>query len=221
MTTSHKIVYFYGFISSPLSTKAQYFKKQFKNQDIDLEILDLIPNAESFTNMRPSRLIKKIHTFVMMRDYEDITLMGSSFGGFLAAWYAARHHERIKNLILMAPALKFSAERAVKILGTTLTEWKERGSVSIPHVRFSKEVPLSYSFVEDLINHPPPDFSVLAAPIPTLIFHGKNDDVIPVKWSEDYASDRSNVSLNILESDHQLLDQLDAMWIDIGKFLEL
>ncbi|MFX1250909.1 MAG: YqiA/YcfP family alpha/beta fold hydrolase [Promethearchaeota archaeon] len=221
MPIFHKILYFYGFISSPLSTKAQYFKKQFKKQGIELEILDLISDAESFTNMRPSRLIEKIHNFIIERDYQNITLMGSSFGGFLATWYAGKHHERISNLILMAPALKFSAERAVKILGTTLTEWKERGNVFIPHVRFNKEVPLSYSFVENLISQPPPDFSILAAPIPTLIFHGRNDAVVPKKWSEEYASGRSNVILNILESDHQLLDQLDAMWADIRKFLEL
>jgi pimeloyl-ACP methyl ester carboxylesterase len=39
---------------------------------------------------------------------ERLILVGSSFGGLMAACFAARHPERCRRLILLAPALNFN-----------------------------------------------------------------------------------------------------------------
>lgn len=204
-----------------MSIKAQYFKKQFESLSIDFEILDLVQDAESFTNMQPSLFPEVIHTHITDHNYDNVILMGSSFGGLLVAWYAAKYDaQNVDKLILMAPALKMSGEGIASMLELTPREWKQRGSVVVSHPRFN-QVPLSYICYEDLSKHPPPDFSVTTAPVPTLIFHGEKDEVVPVEWSKEYALNRSNVNLHILASDHKLHNQQGIMWRRVREFLSI
>jgi len=55
---SMKLLYFYGFSSGPQSNKAQFFKNKFSGlkPSIEFQIVDYIPNRESFTNLRTSKL---------------------------------------------------------------------------------------------------------------------------------------------------------------------
>lgn len=43
----------------------------------------------------------------LTEDKESLLLIGSSFGGLMATCFAANHGQRVKKLILMAPALNF------------------------------------------------------------------------------------------------------------------
>lgn len=42
---------------------------------------------------------------------DDLVLIGSSFGGLMAACFAARHPDRCRRLVLLAPALNFAGYR--------------------------------------------------------------------------------------------------------------
>lgn len=52
----------------------------------------------------------------------ELVLVGSSFGGLMATFYASRHPERCRRLVLLAPALNFAGYRppATKISVPTL-----------------------------------------------------------------------------------------------------
>jgi predicted esterase len=54
---------------------------------------------------------------------------------------------------------------------------------------------------------------------PVLIFHGKHDAVVPPGHSVTFAQQHPNTTLRLLESDHQLLNVLDDMWMETEKFL--
>jgi hypothetical protein len=55
--------------------------------------------------------------------------------------------------------------------------------------------------------------------LPTLILHGKNDEVIPIDASRKYACLRPWVELIELDSDHGLIDVLDAIEQAIKDFI--
>lgn len=215
-----QIIYLYGFASGPLSEKAQYFKHKFDLLGIPFRIFDYIPSSKYFHFMHPSQLVKNLHDFIK-REYSDqkIILCGSSFGGLIVAWYASTHPEYVEKLILIAPALQFTTEYITETLGTTLSQWKNEGDVLVDHYRFNGKIPLNYSFIQDLCDNPPPKFPLRNFPLSTLVFHGKNDEVVPVRWSVDFALENQKVNLNVLTGDHQLLDQKKTMWNSIQSFL--
>lgn len=214
------ILYLYGFASGPQSDKAQFFKNKFTSLGVTFDIFDYIPDEESFRNLTTSLLLENLHSYIELNyPKEHIILFGSSFGGFLLTWYVSRHPERIRKLILMAPALRFSVSSVCKIHGITPSLWKKQGFVLVSHYRYNREIPLNYTFYEDLLTNPPPDFKNVEIPIPTLILHGKSDEVVPVAWSQTFADLNQQVLLYTLEGNHQLLDQKEIMWELVKEFL--
>jgi len=77
---------------------------------------------------------------------------------------------------------------------------------------------LHYDFLVDLRSY---DDGKLARPVPTLIIHGKLDEVVPITVSETYAQTRPWVRLVPVEDDHSLKRDLPLIWQEICTFLEL
>ena len=215
-----QVLYLYGFASGPLSTKAQFFKKSFQLVNISLGIYDFLPTTQAFSTMRCSNLVNSLieHIDKTFQD-NQLVIMGSSFGGFLATWYTHMHPRKVDKLILMAPAINFSADFIAAVLGTTHLVWRNNNTILVDHYRFGGNIPLNYSFYKDLKNNPPPKFSSFEFPVPTIIFHGINDIVVPIQWSQSFSEINPLVTLYSLEDDHQLLNQKDFMWKLIKSFL--
>ncbi|MFX1516800.1 MAG: YqiA/YcfP family alpha/beta fold hydrolase [Promethearchaeota archaeon] len=216
-----QIIYLYGFASGPLSNKAQFYKDKFSFSGIPFDIYDYVPDEDSFTNMKLSVLIDNLHTNIE-NNYsveEELILFGSSFGALISTLFPFFHPNRIAKLILMAPALGFSAQRLVKIHNIPLGLWKKKGNIPVFHFRYEQEIPLGYSFYEDLLNNPPPKIKKLRIDVPTLILHGKFDDVVPLSWSQQFVEINPKATLHILDGNHQLLDQKEVMWKLVEEFL--
>ncbi len=95
------------------------------------------------------------------------TLVGSSFGGLMAALYACRYPDRIRRQILLAPALI----------------WPD--------------------FASD-----PPD----PIDVPTVIFHGRKDSLIPLSAVRPLAQQVFNhLTFNEVEDDHGLYETVIAL----------
>jgi hypothetical protein len=56
-------------------------------------------------------------------------------------------------------------------------------------------------------------------PQPTLVFQGLRDASVDYRTVEQFANTRSNVTLSLLDDDHQLIASLPRMWNDIQPFL--
>ena len=54
---------------------------------------------------------------------------------------------------------------------------------------------------------------------PTLIFHGRDDDVVPCAYSKEFAARRPSAILRVMESGHELLNVLEEMWTEASRFL--
>jgi pimeloyl-ACP methyl ester carboxylesterase len=137
---------------------------------------------------------------------DPINILGSSMGGYLAALYAARHPE-VQRVVLLAPAFRM-AERWEDRLGpVAMAEWRDKGSMPVFHYGEQKERFLRPALIDDA--HGFEGFPEVSQP--TLIFHGQQDDIVPVGDSIAFAASRPHVELQILESDHELGNVLEII----------
>jgi pimeloyl-ACP methyl ester carboxylesterase len=93
-----RVVYLHGFASSPLSGKAQFFRRKFEALGIAMEIPRL--DEGRFEELTISSQLAVIEQAV---GGQPAILIGSSLGGYLAALYASRHPSRVEKLVLSAP----------------------------------------------------------------------------------------------------------------------
>lgn len=89
------IVYLHGFNSSPQSAKAQYLRRYLEERGRGGEFLcPRLPH-------RPTLAVAAVEAEMARRPQENITLIGSSLGGFYATWLAETHDLRA---VLINPA---------------------------------------------------------------------------------------------------------------------
>jgi pimeloyl-ACP methyl ester carboxylesterase len=204
-----RYVYLHGFASGPGSKKAQFFREQLAKSGIDLTIPDLAQG--DFEHLTITGQLDVIREAV---DGGPAVLIGSSMGGYLAALYAAGNAE-IARLVLMAPAFAFPA-RWPQIVGEAeARQWRQNGFLPFYHYGEQRERLLSYRIIEDGMRYPGyPDFRQ-----PALIFHGRNDSTVPPHLSEHFACEHHHAKLTLLDSDHELIDALPAIWEQSVEFL--
>ena len=138
-------IFIHGLESSGSGFKGRFLKEIYT--DI------LTPDFKGDLNERMSSL-KRILT-----DLDNITIIGSSFGGLMATLYCLEEPEKVSKLILLAPALPFG---------------------------------------KDLLENKNTD-------IETIIYHGKNDSVVPMDTTKDISRKIfSNLLFVETDDDHLL-----------------
>ena len=204
-----RVLYLHGFASGVLSGKATYFRSRFAEVGTELEIPDLA--GGDFENLTISGQLQVVESHL---DGEPAVLIGSSMGGYLAALYASSHPEILK-LVLLAPAFGFP-RRWREQLGREKTEaWRTSGHMEVFHYAENRPAKVAWRLMEDAQRWPDePSFAQ-----PALVFHGTQDDVVPSALSEHFAATKPNVTLRLLNSDHQLSDSVDLIWKETRQFL--
>jgi pimeloyl-ACP methyl ester carboxylesterase len=100
------------------------------------------------------------------------TIIGSSFGGLMGALYTCRQPDRVRKLILLAPALVY------------------------PDFAASPPAPVA---------------------VPTLVYHGQQDTVIPVEPVRMLAEQVFlNLTFHLVDDDHRLTETVQALdWLGL------
>lgn len=198
-------VYLHGFTSGPQSYKGTCFRERFASLGIDLHMPDL--NGVDFRSMT---LTSQLHIAqsVLSSLPGDITLFGSSMGGYLAT-LLAQINPRVQQLVLMAPAFQV-VSRLVESMGEEQHRtWREQGWTMVYHHHYQAERQLGYGIVEDARRY---DQEPLERRLPALVFHGLHDDTVPYGLSVDYLRLNPAAELVLLASDHTLGDKVDTLW---------
>ena len=139
-------IFIHGLESSNKGTKSVFFREKFPGM--------IIP---TFVGSLPERL-KELDD--VLSGKSDIRIVGSSFGGLMGALFAMENESRIKNLILLAPAIHMIRHAPVRT-----------GKISIP----------------------------------VSIYHGTEDQVIPIEEVEDVAGAFfANLTFHKVKDDHFL-----------------
>ncbi|WP_414565093.1 MULTISPECIES: YqiA/YcfP family alpha/beta fold hydrolase [unclassified Anabaena] len=207
-------IYLHGFASSPQSAKAQDMSDRFAQISLKLQVLDL--NAGDFSHLTITRQLQQVAA-EFPHDSVPVTLIGSSLGGLTSA-HLAQQYPQVQRLVLLAPAFGFLSHWLLKLGDAEIKRWQQEKYRMIYHYGEGRSLPLSYDFVTDAAQY---QENILQRPIPTLILHGKQDEVIPITASRDFRRSRPWVELVELDSDHSLGNVMAEMWSEIYRFCQL
>jgi uncharacterized protein len=196
-----QILYLHGFASGPSSSKARFFRERLERAGASVEVPDLA--AGDFEHLTITAQLAVVEQAARGR---ALALMGSSMGGYLAALYAAAHPE-VTRLVLLAPAFGFARRWPARLGPNVADEWRTRGRMDFYHYGEGRMRSLSYGLLEDAERYQ--DFPPFSQP--ALIFHGAQDDVVPVQASEEFAAAHPNAILEVVQSGHELLNVLEYM----------
>jgi pimeloyl-ACP methyl ester carboxylesterase len=205
-----RVLYLHGFASGPKSTKGLAFERYFTNRNIPIERLDLrVPSLE---HLRLSAMIEVVRAAL---DRGDAILIGSSLGGLTAARVAERER-RVRALVLLAPAFQLAA-RWREQLGDAWDAWRETGWREIVDYTTGAPARVDFGFVEDVyaIDVGFPDVRV-----PTLVLHGRADDVVPIERTRAFAAGRANIRVVELDDGHELVASLPTLLAETEHFID-
>jgi len=209
------VFYLHGFASSPASTKVGYFRERFGAYGIDVRCPDF--NQPDFSTLTLTRMLEQLGA-ELAAAAEPATLIGSSLGGTLAVLAAARHAARVNRLVLIAPAVMFAKPGHHLLPPERIDEWRRRGALPFFHYAYNQQRDLDFAFYEDSLRH---DAFGAAFTQPAMIFQGLRDASVDYRTVEAFAKTRANITLALLDDDHQLIMSLPRMWTDMRAFLEL
>jgi uncharacterized protein len=145
---------------------------------------------------------------------EPAVLVGSSMGGYLAALYAAAHPE-IQKLVLLAPAFGFARRWPMRLGEEKVAQWRAEGSMEVFHYAAGERRRIGIGLLDDGVRYP--DFPIVTQP--TLIFHGRQDDVVPASFSTEFQQVVPGATVHLFDSGHELTDVLEPMWALTAPFL--
>ena len=208
--------YLHGFASSPQSTKVGYFSERLRVHGIEVQAPDF--NQPDFSTLTLTRMLDRLGGELAQLDGAPATLIGSSLGGTLAILAAERYAAQVERLVLMAPAVMFAKAGHHLLPPERIEEWRRRGALPFFHYGDHEERDLQFRFYDDSLRHDAFDAVVRQ---PALIFQGLHDASVDYRTVEAFARVRPNVTLSLLDDDHQLIASLPRMWTDIQAFLGL
>ena len=207
------VFYLHGFASSARSTKARYFADRLRERGVPVICPDF--NEPDFRTLTLTRMLDQLDAAIG-RVTGPVALMGSSLGGTLAILAAAKCPDRIDRLVLMAPAVMFAKPGHHLLPPERVEEWRLRGALPFFHYAYNDERLLDVAFYEDSLGH---DAFGASFTQPALIFQGLHDASVDYRTVEAFARTRPNVTLSLLDDDHQLIASLPRMWDGVAPFL--
>jgi pimeloyl-ACP methyl ester carboxylesterase len=213
------IFYLHGFASSAKSTKAAYLGERLRRHRLTLQCPDF--NQPDFATLTLTRMLEQLDREMADRA-GPATLIGSSLGGTLAILAAAAFGARVDRLVLLAPAVMLNSVGSHSshewLAPERIAEWRRLGRLPFFHYAENAERMLNFTFYEDTFRYNP--FDALFSQ-PALIFQGTRDTSVDPRTVEAFARVRPNVTLSLLEDDHQLTNSLPRIWEGVSEFLEM
>jgi pimeloyl-ACP methyl ester carboxylesterase len=210
------VFYLHGFASGAKSTKAGYLAGRLREHGVELISPDF--NEPDFTTLTLTRMLDRLGAELARTADEPVALIGSSLGGTLAVLAAERFPAKIERLVLLAPAVMFAKAGHHLLPPERIDEWRERGALPFFHYAYNAERLLNFAFYEDSLTH---DAFNARFTQPTIIFQGLRDASVNHQTVEAFARTRPNVTLTLLNDDHQLIASLPQISEGVAKFLGL
>lgn len=211
-----RVFYLHGFASSARSSKAAFLASKLATSRIILETPDF--NEPDFSTLTVTRMVTQTCARV---DAEPggAVLIGSSLGAFVAVAAALERPSRIRQLVLLAPALDFGGNRMRQLGDRGLDEWQRTNRLEVFHYGYGRMMTVHYDLYTDACRH-----DALRAPLamPIQVFQGTRDDAVDPAMVRGWCSARpTNVELHLLDDDHQLTASLDYVAREMFRFLAI
>lgn len=220
-------LYLHGFASSPQSRKARFFKEKIEQNGWHCLVPDL--NVPSFATLSISAQIDLGLELINQLDERNevetgpLVIVGSSMGGLLAALLEEKLRQKrsptkLQAIVLLAPGFGIT-KRWPQIIGEQgMQSWRETGFRPFFHYAANKELPLHFAFAKDLEHYQTDNFEIN---IPTIVFHGIDDQTVPIEHARQFAQLNPAAALLELDDGHELANSLDLIWLKTCDFLKL
>lgn len=172
-------------------------------------------------DLRASRLLEDldaIRQFLAERGHTRLGLIGSSMGGFAAAWYTRHHPEIVVGCVFVAPGFGFLERRWLSITDAERDDWQRTGRRRITSEWVDLEI--GYGLVAEREAFTPRALAEEWA-TPALLFHGCADDLVPDTDSLNFlrAVQYTDVELRLLKAgDHRLTVYKEEIAAASGQF---
>jgi len=219
VTPARHVIYLHGFASSPGSGKAQRLARELDAIGVSFDAPDF--NQPAFETLTVTRMLEQTQAAIARAPAGPVALIGSSLGGFVALLAASQSRSlaaSVDRLILLAPALDFGGSRLRRFGEHRIDEWRRAGRVTVFHYAANQEREIGFGLYEDAARY---DAMTLESRLPTLVFQGRQDDVVDPAMVEQWASGRPHVDLRLLDDGHQLAASMDLIWRESRNFLGL
>jgi uncharacterized protein len=214
------VFYLHGFASSPQSGKAAFLRDRLQGVGLPLHVPDF--NQPDFTTLTVSRMLAQVDAAIRALEPGPVVLIGSSLGGFVALHAAARQPagdgRPITRLVLLAPAVDFCSGRDGWLTPEELEEWRRTDRRDVFHFADGRSYPLRFGLYEDGRRY---DAFAARVDVPVLAFQGTRDTVVRPASVQAWAASRHNVSLRLIDDDHQLQGHLEDIWRESAAFLDV
>lgn len=166
------LIYLHGFSASRMGEKSQMLADFVQEVDRGLFRVDFRGHGDSSGEAHQvtlTDLIEDVHC--VLEHAGPSILFGSSLGGMVASWAAAKRPEMVKGLVLIAPAFGFLPRMN-----------RDEGFGEPGQFEFSPRV------IEDARKY---DESILPGQLPmrVLLVHGQLDETVPAELSRSFFAD--------------------------------
>ncbi len=197
-------VYLHGLASVRAGEKSQALFARARARGRACARFDFRGHGESSGRIEDMTITDLLHdTEAVLDGIGPSVLVGSSLGGLIAAWTAARRPDLVRGLLLLAPAFGF--------LGRMATHRRQDGLVLIESAHTTIRV--HERALADAAGY---DERELPARIPqqVVVVHGEHDDAVPVAESERFFArlPHAHKKLWVVPgSDHRLNGPIEAI----------
>lgn len=185
---------------------------EFKLYFEDLAYTVIIPEIYDQTNINDINIsdwLSRVETPLkaLIQDNKPVCVIGFSMGGVIASYLASKY--KIERLVLLAPAFEYITVKA--ILDTV--EGVARNIIKKPELIPSDYPPLPDSFIpsfREIVSLYKDSIKQISCPV--ILFHGTNDETIPLRSSENAFESiyHLNKRLFILKNvNHRILDDVN------------
>jgi pimeloyl-ACP methyl ester carboxylesterase len=215
MGTGPRWLYLHGFASGPGSAKAKHLATHYADKGVALERLDV--RQPSMEHLRLSAMIAHVRETIGSPE-DRAVVFGSSLGGLTAA-RLAEEDARVCALVLLAPAFRMAERWRSKLSEAQWEAWRTTGYIEAKDHARGGVARVDFGFAEDAARVDARGGGWPDVRVPTLVIHGRRDDVVPVEGSRTWAAGKRHVRLVEVDDDHELVASLDLIAREADRHL--
>lgn len=216
------LIFIHGLMSDMNGQKSVFFNNYCKKKNISYLCFDFCGHGKSsgeFINFGIKDWYKNLKDLISYLNLKNITLIGSSMGGWVAMLYALNFSKNVDKLIGIAAAPDFTQELL----------WKELSNKNKALIRANKTIKkkisddFTYQYSPTLFKNSKEHFIKdikKKFSKETILFHGNKDMTVPRSYNDKFFK-KSNfsklINITVKNADHSMSDEFSLN--TISKFI--
>ncbi|MCS6865779.1 MAG: alpha/beta fold hydrolase [Gemmataceae bacterium] len=218
------VLWVHGFGSHRGGEKALAVQQECDRRGWAFAAFDFRGHGESSGTMHELCATRLLADLVAIRDwlatrgYRRLGLVGSSMGGFAAAWFTRSYPEQVVGCVFIAPAFAFLQRRWDELTPAERDQWQRTNRRRVVNPWVTAE--LGFQLVAERERFQPAQL-VAAWRTPALLFHGLADDIVPYTESLFFLQNVEYPSVELRlykDGDHRLTVYKNAISAATGTF---